>query len=274
MVYGFNEDKSRAPVPSMADFEAALQADGNRDNTLTGHESRISGLEQTVSTLSKISGEGGVDVSIAEIVYPVGAIYISTSPADPGTMFGGTWARITGRFLLAATNDGASGGNGTAEVAPGGTGGQASVTLSADESGVAAHGHGFTQPKTPALSHSVTQPVFALPNHKHTMAHSHDVRTYDNNENLTAKTRYVRGTEKIVSGSAELAKNQAVAYSGNTGNPTSNPNCSRTTNVAVAAHAAADCTGGAVSNHAGAAASQAHNNMPPYLAVYVWERTA
>jgi len=35
-------------------------------------------------------------------IYPIGAIYISTSSTDPGTLFGGTWAPITGRFLLAS----------------------------------------------------------------------------------------------------------------------------------------------------------------------------
>lgn len=35
-------------------------------------------------------------------IYPIGAIYISTSSTNPGTLFGGTWAQITGRFLLAS----------------------------------------------------------------------------------------------------------------------------------------------------------------------------
>lgn len=45
------------------------------------------------------------DVSAAELfnkIYPIGAIYISTSSTDPGTLFGGTWTPITGRFLLAS----------------------------------------------------------------------------------------------------------------------------------------------------------------------------
>ena len=33
-------------------------------------------------------------------VYPVGSIYISMNETDPGTLFGGTWERISGRFLL------------------------------------------------------------------------------------------------------------------------------------------------------------------------------
>lgn len=34
------------------------------------------------------------------------------------------------------------------------------------------------------------------------------------------------------------------------------------------------CTGGAVSAHAGADASTAHNNLQPYLTCYIWQRTA
>lgn len=35
-------------------------------------------------------------------IYPIGSIFISTNTTNPSTYFGGTWERITGRFLLAA----------------------------------------------------------------------------------------------------------------------------------------------------------------------------
>jgi hypothetical protein len=40
--------------------------------------------------------------SIADIVYPVGSIYIAYNHIDPGTLFGGTWARMTDGFLWAS----------------------------------------------------------------------------------------------------------------------------------------------------------------------------
>ena len=65
----------------------------------------------------------GVTVSgraIWEMIYPVGAIYISAAATDPKTLFGGTWTRIKDRFLLAAGDT----------FAAGKTGGEAEVTLS------------------------------------------------------------------------------------------------------------------------------------------------
>lgn len=41
--------------------------------------------------------------------YPVGALYISFVSTSPASLFGGTWAQITGRFLRAA-NDVSTGG--------------------------------------------------------------------------------------------------------------------------------------------------------------------
>ena len=40
--------------------------------------------------------------SAALAAYPVGSIYMSVAATDPGTLFGGTWQRIYGKFLFAA----------------------------------------------------------------------------------------------------------------------------------------------------------------------------
>lgn len=53
--------------------------------------------------------------SAALAAYPVGAIYMSTNATDPGTLFGGTWERIQGRFLLGASSSHAVGSTGGAE---------------------------------------------------------------------------------------------------------------------------------------------------------------
>lgn len=106
---------------------------------------------------------------VAEVIYPVGSIYMSTNSISPATLFGfGTWTRIEGKFLLGATDE-ATGSE--ASYVAGTTGGQASVTLTAAQSGVPAHNHGNTiKAATPQLSHdSITQPAFNTPELTHTV---------------------------------------------------------------------------------------------------------
>ena len=121
--------------------------------------------------------------NIFELVYPVGAIYISVNNTNPSTLFGGTWVALKNRFLIGA-GDSYSGGS---------TGGEATHILTVDE----------------------------MPNHNHRIC--------------------------IGAGSASeyyFAPEGGKADTGAYANLSSNG-------------------GGA-----------AHNNMPPYLAVYMWKRTA
>lgn len=59
----------------------------------------------------------------AQGAYPVGAIYLSVTEVDPSSLFGGTWERICGRFLLGADST----------YAAGSTGGEAAHTLTVEE---------------------------------------------------------------------------------------------------------------------------------------------
>jgi len=84
---------------------------------------------------------------ILKTVYPVGAIYISTVSTDPGTLFGGTWSQIKGRFLLAAGSNAANTSNAYGSLAAGAInrtagekGGVVSHTLTTGE--LPAHTHG------------------------------------------------------------------------------------------------------------------------------------
>lgn len=119
----------------------------------------------------------------AQGAYPVGAIYLSVTDANPAALFGGTWERIGGRFLLGADTT----------YTAGSTGGEAAHTLTVDE-----------MPK-----------------------HNHEV------DNLNA------------SGSA-------------------------TPFMTVQAQDKRGFGGNVQTMYAGG--GKAHNNMPPYLAVYMWQR--
>lgn len=61
--------------------------------------------------------------ALVDYFYPVNSVYISYSHTNPGTLFGGTWQRITNAFLWAAG----------ASDSIGATGGEKTHTLTADE---------------------------------------------------------------------------------------------------------------------------------------------
>lgn len=77
-----------------------------------------------VEFLGKVSG------AIFDAIYPVGSIYLAYNHTNPGTLFGGTWTRITNAFLWATTSTGTIGQ----------TGGEQTVTLT--EAQLPAHSHG------------------------------------------------------------------------------------------------------------------------------------
>lgn len=121
----------------------------------------------------------------AQGAYPVGAIYLSVTDVDPAALFGGTWERIGGRFLLGADST----------YAAGSTGGEAAHTLTVDE-----------MPK-----------------------HNHEIDNLNASGNATPFMTVQAQNKKGYGGNVQ------TMYAG----------------------------GG-----------KARNDMPPYLAVYMWKRTA
>lgn len=54
--------------------------------------------------------------SVLNLIYPVGSVYLSTSNVSPQTFLGGSWAKIEGRFLLAADSAHPAGSTGGEET--------------------------------------------------------------------------------------------------------------------------------------------------------------
>lgn len=86
---------------------------------------------------------------ILDMIYPIGAVYISTSNTSPATLFGGSWTKISGRFLLSTGNCSANSDNyfGTIKSTSWSaglksTGGEDYHTLSVSE--IPSHTHGIT----------------------------------------------------------------------------------------------------------------------------------
>lgn len=75
---------------------------------------------------------GAIQGAIFDAIYPVGSIYLAYNHTNPGTLFGGTWARIENAFLWGTTSGGTIGQ----------TGGEQMVTLT--EAQMPKHNHGGT----------------------------------------------------------------------------------------------------------------------------------
>ena len=143
--------------------------------------------------------------TIADIIYPVGSIYLSVNSTDPSTIFGGTWEQIKDKFLLSAGDT----------YKAGATGGEATHTLTKSE----------------------------IPN-------------------------YEIGTLPEIVPTNHANWNNGGILASDLGNASpSKPGIQSNGNITTGQMQ----YGYRIMSNGG---SQPHNNMPPYLAVYMWRRTA
>lgn len=65
-------------------------------------EDAVSQAVSNANTLEAVQDDvKAIKTTFLDKVYPVGSIYMAVVSTDPGTLFGGTWAQIKDRFLLA-----------------------------------------------------------------------------------------------------------------------------------------------------------------------------
>lgn len=143
--------------------------------------------------------------SLVDIIYPVGSIYMSANNASPATLFGGSWTRIQGRFLLAA------GGN----YALGSQGGAATVRLTVEN--MPAHNHGVTVSSN-THSHSVTiaAKTISVTTGSTSITHNHAVTfpktTFENATSNDGAHTHTRGTMDITGRFAANGLMEDVSY--------------------------------------------------------------
>jgi hypothetical protein len=80
--------------------------------------------------------------AIVNLIYPIGAYYISHASTSPQTLFGGTWEQIVNRFLYCASSAGITGGSRNISVANLPAHNHGASGLSTNNTG--AHTHGYT----------------------------------------------------------------------------------------------------------------------------------
>lgn len=140
---------------------------------------------------------------VLDNVYPIGSIYMNVNSTNPGTLFGGTWEQIQGKFLLGMSSS----------YPAGSQGGEASHTLTTEE----------------------------MPSHGHNPANEAGYYGFITN----SKKAFEVGDMGVQSGSGRYYPYSTVAFD-------------------ISRNSLTGTTGG----------GNSHNNMPPYLSIYIWKRTA
>lgn len=183
-------------------------------------------------------------INIADVgasLYPVGSIYMSVNSTDPSTLFGGEWEALDeGRVLIGANST----------YSAGSKGGEATHTLTVEE--MPTHGHDGVA--SSAGEHTHTRG-------SQNVTGSHGGHAYKSGSPTNDPTGAFVGTNTTNGGAGKDGNvsvyrtdfDASLTWTGE-----SSSNGAHTHEVSV-------------SNTGGGAA---HNNMPPYLSVYMWKRVA
>ena len=193
------------------------------------------------------------NVSVVDIIYPVGSIYMSAVNLSPATLFGGTWTALEDRFLVAAGSvysSGSTGGSVTKTITASGTVGGHALTTNE----IPSHNHGLSE-HTHDGDFTVTEAG----------SHSHATRGCNSGPNDSGSGGYGRAV-KYMSNDARDNSNAMLSAGSHT---------HTITGTSGAASGNTDSVGsGTAHNHTFTGSSTNVNIVPPYMAVYIWKRTA
>ena len=174
----------------------------------------------------------------------MGSLYWSSKSTNPASLFGGTWAQIKDRFVLAC---------GDTYNTTGATGGASTVTLSVSNMPSHSHTFSWTGNHTHSITdsgHSHTGKTSTNGAHRHSIGFAYEFYGDENGyRNVTNK------------GSTNTSENGKHSHSFTTDSAKTGISINSTT-ISI--------SGTTGSNGSGSA----FNILPPYVVKYCWERTA
>ena len=201
-----------------------------------------------------------------DMIYPIGSVYISVNNVSPATLFGGTWEQIKDKFLLSAGDTYANGSTGGSAIMAHTH--QQVATTSGGPSTNTSGGPSTNTSGGPSTntSGSTTLTVSQIPSHYH--AENANLVTWVD----PSKGQFVHVTDASYKDDTYCsATPRNTGSTGGSGGHThtlsshTHTLSSHTHTLSSHTHSTSATTTGAASNT---------DNMPPYLTVYMWKRTA
>lgn len=204
--------------------------------------------------------------TVIDMVYPVGSLYFSNSSTNPGTMWNGTtWvAEAEGRCIIGVNSN----------YAVGSTGGSTTVDLSHTHNGPS-HSHTVNSHTHTTAGHALSENE--MPKH----SHSGSIST--NGEHVhTGTLKEVQAKQTNNSNDVVRRRNASGEYSNiEIGNPAGNHSHTVTINTSGGGYSHSHGDTGASAPGTSASGTGATSSslgstsvMQPYVAMYIWRRTA
>jgi microcystin-dependent protein len=233
---------------------------------------------QLLQSINYLIGQAETRAKLA--AHPVGSLYWSGDSTDPGQLFGGTWAPVKDCFVWAKGDNDTPNAIGQNAIA----GGAKTVTLTVNQ--IPSHTHIFTG--TAVTSDANNR------GHTHNFEHKHTTGGMSANStgSVTGMLLYNDSVDVPTTAGAISVTREGASYTGTSKKNGSylksisiNVSHTHTTNsLTNASGTAITNTGGESQNHthsvtasgtnANTGGGGAHDNMPPYIIKYCWERTA
>lgn len=229
----------------------------------------------TISQLKQFADSqgGGFDINK---VYPIGSVYLSMANTDPSTLFGGVWQKLEGRFLLTSDSSRSAGDTGGSNDA---------VAIEHTHSGTAAssgsHSHGGTALSDGSHTHSISGG-----------SHSHSASSSTTGSHTHSWGQYLYRTYPTGSGWNTSERIAAISGGSTGGNGVTGSGGSHSHTITVSTSSSHSHTIGSSGSHThtldiDSDGSHTHSvtinssgvdgtdkNMPAYLVVNAWQRTA